>query len=121
MFKQGGELHLSQISQDYSYMKDDGAAAKPFNQTALLSFEKDFQQQEPSNVNTFAAATGEFKSANTDSSAEGAFCQLGSGQVNVFGATKTDTNEIIMGGDNQTSFFCNDKSGISMVEAFQER
>lgn len=42
MFKQGGELHLSLISQDFSLMKDDGAAAKPFNQTALLSFEKDF-------------------------------------------------------------------------------
>jgi len=91
MLKQGG-LHLSQLSKDET----------------RLSFEKDE-----------FAATAQFKMINTDSPADGAFCQLGSGKTFVGGDTDENERHETILGDEQTSCFCGDKSGFSVVLAIQ--
>ena len=78
------------------------------NTTTLLSFEKDLNDGQ---AGTFAA-TGEFKACQNRPSE--------SGHSAVFFGGKVDEQELcIIDGDHQASFFCNDKSGFSMVEAMQ--
>ena len=82
-----------------------------FNHTAnQQSFEKYLGEQKKTNF----AATGEFKAIAESPALDDSNCRAS------FFGEKVDERELcIINSDHQTSFFCNDKSGFSMVEAMQ--
>ena len=118
MLKQSPGLHLSQLDDSRQLQRErHNNEPSPFNQDTLLSFEKELHHADDCNLDF--AATGEFKGLNSESPADGPYCQLGSGQT-LFGGKADDHEREILGDETTSCFYNEDKSGISMVEAIQQ-